>query len=109
MANDALVMTGVEFLLSMVESRWASRNGDGGKLQAKGVHLMVANDVTAEGAGFDVDTNIVTLIERSGRVERLEKMSKDAVAGAIFDRVADLRSTRRPSTVAARQLPRRRS
>src|ERR1700730_12479360 len=31
-ANDALVMTGVEFLLSMVESRWASRNGDGGKL-----------------------------------------------------------------------------
>ena len=31
MANDALVMTGVEFLLSMVESRWASRNGDRGK------------------------------------------------------------------------------
>jgi len=31
MANDALVMTGVEFLLSMVESRWASRNGDSGK------------------------------------------------------------------------------
>ncbi len=30
-ANDALVMTGVEFLLSMVESRWASRNGDSGK------------------------------------------------------------------------------
>ena len=32
MANDALVMTGVEFLLSMVESRWAARNGDGGKM-----------------------------------------------------------------------------
>ena len=31
MANDALVMTGVEFLLSMVESRWASRNGDRAK------------------------------------------------------------------------------
>jgi acetyl-CoA carboxylase carboxyl transferase subunit alpha len=30
-ANDTLVMTGVEFLLSMVESRWASRNGDSGK------------------------------------------------------------------------------
>jgi len=29
--NDALVMTGVQFLLSMVESRWASRNGDRGK------------------------------------------------------------------------------
>ena len=79
------------------------------KLQAKGVHLMVANDVTAEGAGFDVDTNIVTLIERTGRVERLEKMSKDDVASAIFDRVVDLRSARRPSSVAARQMPRRRS
>jgi phosphopantothenoylcysteine decarboxylase/phosphopantothenate--cysteine ligase len=79
------------------------------KLQAKGVHLMVANDVTAEGAGFDVDTNIVTLIERTGRVERLEKMSKDDVASAIFDRVVDLRSNRRQSSVAARQLPRRRS
>jgi len=78
------------------------------KLQAKGVHLMVANDVTAEGAGFDVDTNIVTLIERSGRIERLEKMSKDAVAGAIFDRVVELLSTRRPTTVAPRRLPRRR-
>jgi phosphopantothenoylcysteine decarboxylase/phosphopantothenate--cysteine ligase len=78
------------------------------KLQAKGVQLMVANDVTAEGAGFDVDTNIVTLIERSGRIDRLEKMSKDAVADAILDRVVELRDTRRQSTVAARQLPRRR-
>jgi phosphopantothenoylcysteine decarboxylase / phosphopantothenate---cysteine ligase len=78
------------------------------KLQAKGVHLMVANDVTAEGAGFDVDTNVVTLIERSGRVERLEKMSKDAVAGLIFDRIADLRSARRPTTIGAGRLPRRR-
>ena len=34
MANDALVMTGVEFLLSMVESRWASRNGDSGKIDS---------------------------------------------------------------------------
>jgi phosphopantothenoylcysteine decarboxylase/phosphopantothenate--cysteine ligase len=79
------------------------------KLQAKGVHLMVANDVTAEGAGFDVDTNIVTLIERTGRVERLEQMSKDDVASAIFDRVVDLRNARRPASLPARQLPRRRS
>jgi hypothetical protein len=43
------------------------------KLQAKGVHLMVANDVTAEGAGFDVDTNIVTLIERSGPASSASK------------------------------------
>jgi phosphopantothenoylcysteine decarboxylase/phosphopantothenate--cysteine ligase len=78
------------------------------KLQAKGVHLMVANDVTAEGAGFDVDTNVVTLIERSGRVERLEKMTKEAVASVIFDRIAELRSVRRPTSLGARRLPRRR-
>jgi phosphopantothenoylcysteine decarboxylase/phosphopantothenate--cysteine ligase len=78
------------------------------KLQSKGVHLMVANDVTAEGAGFDVDTNVVTLIERSGRVERLEKMSKEAVASAIFDRIADLRSARRSTSIGVRRLPRRR-
>ena len=78
------------------------------KLQAKGVHLMVANDVTAEGAGFDIDTNIVTLIDRSGRVERLEKMSKNAVASAIFDRIVELRSIRRQTTVATRRVPRRR-
>jgi phosphopantothenoylcysteine decarboxylase/phosphopantothenate--cysteine ligase len=78
------------------------------KLQAKGVHLMVANDVTAEGAGFDVDTNIVTVIERSGRVERLPKMSKDEVADAILDRVAALRASERRPLAVARRVGRRR-
>lgn len=77
------------------------------KLQAKGVHLMVANDVTVEGAGFDVDTNIVTLIDRGGRVERLEKMTKEAVAETIVGRIVDLRHVRR-DTAATRRLPRRR-
>jgi phosphopantothenoylcysteine decarboxylase/phosphopantothenate--cysteine ligase len=77
------------------------------KLQAKGVHLMVANDVTAPDAGFDVDTNIVTLIDRSGRVERLEKMSKDEVAGVILDRVRDLRTPRTTVRAAPRRLRRR--
>ncbi len=77
------------------------------KLQAKGVHLMVANDVTAPDAGFDVDTNIVTLIDRSGRVERFEKMSKDEVAGVILDRVRDLRTPRTTVRAAPRRLRRR--
>jgi phosphopantothenoylcysteine decarboxylase/phosphopantothenate--cysteine ligase len=77
------------------------------KLQAKGVHLMVANDVTVEGAGFDVDTNIVTMIDRSGRVERLAKMSKDDVAEAILDRIVELRCARE-NTGLRRQAPRRR-
>jgi len=69
------------------------------KLQAKGVQLMVANDVSAEGAGFDVDTNIVTLLERSGRVDRLQKMSKEELAGIILDRTRELSTPRRrPAT-----------
>jgi phosphopantothenoylcysteine synthetase/decarboxylase len=70
---------------------------------------MVANDVTAEGAGFDVDTNIVTLIDRSGRVERLAKMRKDDVALAILDRGRrPPRISAREHRAVARQLPRRR-
>jgi phosphopantothenoylcysteine decarboxylase/phosphopantothenate--cysteine ligase len=76
------------------------------KLQAKGVHLMVANDVTAPGAGFDVDTNIVTLIDRSGRVERLPKMAKDEVATAILDRVHALSTPRRVARTEPRRLRR---
>lgn len=78
------------------------------KLQAKGVHLMVANDVTMEGAGFDVDTNVVTLLHRSGRVERLEKMTKDEVAGVLVERIADLRRPPRPVLIRATRAPRRR-
>jgi phosphopantothenoylcysteine decarboxylase / phosphopantothenate---cysteine ligase len=77
------------------------------KLQAKGVHLMVANDVTAPDAGFDVDTNVVTLIDRTGRVERLEKMSKDDVAVAIFDRVTKLRPVRPVRSSATPHRPAR--
>ncbi len=77
------------------------------KLQAKGVHLMIANDVTAEGAGFDVDTNVVTILNRGGRVERLPKMSKDDVATIILDRILDLQRARESSGIK-RQAPRRR-
>jgi phosphopantothenoylcysteine decarboxylase/phosphopantothenate--cysteine ligase len=74
------------------------------KLQAKGVQLMIANDVSVEGAGFDVDTNVVTLLERSGRVDRLQKMSKDEVADVILDRVRELSAPRRRAA-APRRLP----
>src|SRR6201984_362502 len=46
------------------------------KLSAKNADLIVANDVTAEGAGFDHDTNIVTLFSRDGRDLALPKMNK---------------------------------
>ena len=62
------------------------------KLKAKNVDLMVANDVTKPGAGFDSDTNIVTLLTPNGKAEPLPKMSKDEVAHRILDKILDLRS-----------------
>jgi len=65
------------------------------KLEAKGLDLIVANDVTAEGAGFDHDTNVVTLLSRDGRDLALPKMSKSEVAQRILDEVVRLRSVQR--------------
>ncbi len=62
------------------------------KLNAKGLDLIVANDVTMEGAGFGVDTNIVTLIEPGGGRHPYPQLSKDQVSDVILDRVAALRA-----------------
>jgi phosphopantothenoylcysteine decarboxylase / phosphopantothenate---cysteine ligase len=64
------------------------------KLAAKNADLIVANDVTAEGAGFDHDTNIVTLFSRDGRDLALPKLSKSEVAQRILDEVVRLKSPR---------------
>ena len=61
------------------------------KLQRKGADMIVANDVTQEGAGFDVDTNVVTLVTRDGRAIPLPKMSKREVADKILDQVLALK------------------
>jgi len=65
------------------------------KLTAKNADLIVANDVTAEGAGFDLDTNVVTLLARDGRDLALPKMTKREVAERILDEVVRLRSVLR--------------
>jgi len=62
-----------------------------GKLSRKNLDLIVANDVSLEGAGFNVDTNIVKLLFRDGRVEDIPLMGKDQLAGVILDRVESLR------------------
>jgi phosphopantothenoylcysteine decarboxylase/phosphopantothenate--cysteine ligase len=60
------------------------------KLKAKNLDLIVANDVSQEGAGFNVDTNIAKLLYRDGHVEELPLMGKDALAGVILERVEAL-------------------
>ncbi len=61
-----------------------------GKLARKGADMIVANDVTQEGAGFDTDTNIVTFYLRDGREVPLPKMSKLDVANRILDQVLEI-------------------
>jgi len=61
------------------------------KLHKKNLDMIVANDVTQEGAGFAHDTNLVTLIDRSERMETLPLMSKDEVAHTVYDRLLTLR------------------
>jgi phosphopantothenoylcysteine decarboxylase/phosphopantothenate--cysteine ligase len=68
-----------------------------GKLTSKQADLIVANDVTAPGAGFDHDTNIVTLYPADGSEIALPRMNKLDVAGRVLDQVLDLRRARRNS------------
>jgi phosphopantothenoylcysteine decarboxylase / phosphopantothenate---cysteine ligase len=72
------------------------------KLAAKNADLIVANDVTAEGAGFDSDTNIVTLFSSDGRDLALPKLTKSDVAQRILDEVLRLRSVLRTKTESHR-------
>ena len=57
------------------------------KLRRKGVDMLVVNDVSAPGAGFDHDTNAVTILGSDGSTTEIALTSKDAVANAVLDRV----------------------
>lgn len=60
-------------------------NNAKGKLKKKNADMVVANDVTKEGAGFNVDTNIATIITRDGEVLDFDKMLKTELADKILD------------------------
>ncbi len=60
------------------------------KLKKKNADLVVANDVTVEGAGFNVDTNVATLIDKDGNRFESGKVSKSALADIILDKVIAL-------------------
>ncbi len=60
------------------------------KLAAKHVDLMVANDVSAADAGFEVDTNRAVLLDSSGASEELPLLTKVELAGIIWDRIGGL-------------------
>lgn len=61
-----------------------------GKVKKKNLDFIVANDLTKEGAGFGVDTNIVKIIDKEGHITEYPKMTKDEVANVILDKVNEL-------------------
>ena len=71
------------------------------KLESKDADLIVANDVTAEGAGFDHDTNIITLYFRDGSEKGFQRMPKIDAAHRILDQLRGLR----PSTGNSLEQP----
>ncbi|MBI4811613.1 MAG: bifunctional phosphopantothenoylcysteine decarboxylase/phosphopantothenate--cysteine ligase CoaBC, partial [Ignavibacteriales bacterium] len=60
------------------------------KLKEKRLDLIVLNNPMEEGAGFETDTNIVTIISKTGKIERLKKMPKFEVANIILNKLSKL-------------------
>lgn len=60
------------------------------KIRSKNLDMIIANDVTLEGAGFEVDTNIIKLVRKDGSVRDLPKMSKRDAAHHILDEIVSL-------------------
>jgi phosphopantothenoylcysteine decarboxylase/phosphopantothenate--cysteine ligase len=63
------------------------------KVSRKGLDFIVANDISEKDAGFAVDTNRVTLLDKHGKQEKLPLMSKTLVAEHIVAKVAELLDT----------------
>lgn len=59
------------------------------KLERKSMNLVALNQAGAQDAGFEVETNRITLIDRSGAVEELPLLSKREVADRLLDRIED--------------------
>jgi phosphopantothenoylcysteine decarboxylase/phosphopantothenate--cysteine ligase len=82
--HPGLVVVG--FALETENARENARR----KLETKGLDLVVLNEATKPGAGFEVETNQVVLLDRDGGEEELPLMSKAEVAESILDRVEAL-------------------
>lgn len=99
-APDVLMSTRDARPAGLIVVGFALETSDGNanareKLRSKALDLIVLNRADEQGAGFEVDTNRVVLIDRHGGEENLPLMSKDDVADAILDRAADFLPVRR--------------
>jgi phosphopantothenoylcysteine decarboxylase / phosphopantothenate---cysteine ligase len=82
---------GERFLVGFAAETGSLLSSAGKKLAEKNLDMVVANDISQPGAGFDVDTNIVNLLFKEGRVEELPMMGKEELADVILDRIVELK------------------
>lgn len=82
---------GKPFIIGFAAETGKNINRAVGKMKKKKMDMIVFNDVTEPGSGFDVDTNRVVIIDKKGRT-RLGLMSKDSVAEAVLDRMMKIRA-----------------
>ncbi|MBV8463621.1 MAG: bifunctional phosphopantothenoylcysteine decarboxylase/phosphopantothenate--cysteine ligase CoaBC [Acidimicrobiales bacterium] len=85
--RDGQVLVG--FAAETADGDAGLRERAAAKLRSKGVDLMVANDVSRPGVGFEHDTNEVTILADDGSTTTVSLTSKDEVAHAILDRVSE--------------------
>ncbi len=93
LATVARLRLGLPRLKSVVGFAAESRDlleGAQSKLMSKKLDLIAANDISAEDAGFGVETNRITLLYPDGRREQLPLLSKSEAAGYILNRVAEI-------------------
>ena len=64
----------------------------GAKLQRKNLDLIVANDVSAPGVGFQHDTNAVCLLRPEGPMVTIDLTDKHSIAGAVIDAIVEIRA-----------------
>jgi phosphopantothenoylcysteine decarboxylase / phosphopantothenate---cysteine ligase len=92
LGHDSAQQTGRRVLVGFAAETDRLAENARGKLSRKGADMIVANDVTQEGAGFDTDTNIVTIFTRDGHEIPLPKLSKFEVANRVLDQALALRT-----------------
>ncbi|MBI4682862.1 MAG: bifunctional phosphopantothenoylcysteine decarboxylase/phosphopantothenate--cysteine ligase CoaBC [Nitrospirae bacterium] len=86
---------GNRVLIGFAAESGKDMNSASTKLKEKNLDLIVLNDISCEGSGFDVDTNIVTIIDRKGNVTDYPLMKKIEVANVILDTMLQVKGEKK--------------
>jgi phosphopantothenoylcysteine decarboxylase / phosphopantothenate---cysteine ligase len=87
-------MKGERLLIGFAAETGGLQESASGKLADKNLDMVVANNVSQEGAGFNLETNIVRLLFREGRSEDVPLMLKSDLANLLLDRVVEMKKKR---------------